>query len=73
MYTKSITSVDILTSFKSTCKCRRSIRFHSDVKLLCSVNQFLFATILCYNGVFDKKKVTGGKYLWHGYVEIMKK
>lgn len=65
MYTKSITSVDILTSFKSTCRCRRSIRFHSDVKLLCSVNQFLFSTTLFYNGLYEKK-ITGNNYLWHG-------
>lgn len=31
-------------------------KIHSDVKLLCSVNQFLFAPILFYNGLFNKKK-----------------
>lgn len=57
MNTKTITSVDILTSFRSILRCGRSIRFiYSDLKLLCSVNQFLFATILLYSELFDKKK-----------------
>lgn len=57
IYTKSITSVDILTSFRSIFRCGRSIRFiYSDLKLLCSVNRFLFATILLYSELFDKKK-----------------